>query len=753
MKHQNLQTRFSNDYDTWPPVEQNLFIAVSMSFQNCHTIEQTAAVAQSGHINLTAEAHRTKKSRKSFQNVLNTNIVTKELAVLLDPLQSSSIPELMLIEGAPGIGKTVLLKEIAYRWAQNTLLQTFKLVLLILLRDPIVHHMSSVDDLLSYFFKGDRMAREKTIACSSYFCQNGGRDMVLMLDGFDELPEEIQQQSLIADIVKRHVLPNCSLLVSSRSHASALLHRQATLTVEILGFTETEQNEFIKSALMEQPHMMKQLLDYLKYHTTIKSLCCVPFNMNVLLFLYKQGTTLPENLTELYNCFILLTIYRHFAKSDMPFLDKPTQLANLPSAQIEIIYQLSKLSLQALSDNKRVFTFGEVRATCPGIVEGINMNGFGLLQAVQHFSITGKTIKFSFLHFSIQEFLAAYYITLLPHSEQLKILEENFWNTLYLNTFVFYVGLTKGNHPPLQQFLTGENQAHSIMQLFTRKTKATSISHTFLEDPLKCIYLFRCFHEVKDENICKSICTAKFCNDKKIDLGYRRLSPSDVEALGLFLVHSSDKYWESLYLGGCQIQDHGLLVLHHGLSGSGIAIKWLQLSANGLASMSSSHIVEIGIECQVKVLRIGENNLGEGAGVLCNILSNASSTLETLGIESNSISSNVAIEIFTVLKDVNRQLKVLFIYNNNISDEACSAITEMLSINDVLEELWIGDNPISGNAAQNIVQSLWNNSTLAILRLPTYDEDVIEDIHKMQGGINLKRKDCKCQVKLDITFL
>ena len=34
-----------------------------------------------------------------------------------------------MIEGAPGIGKSVLLCEIAYRWGKQQLLQTFTLLL------------------------------------------------------------------------------------------------------------------------------------------------------------------------------------------------------------------------------------------------------------------------------------------------------------------------------------------------------------------------------------------------------------------------------------------------------------------------------------------------------------------------------------------------------------------------------------------------------------------------------------------------
>ena len=145
--------------------------------------------------------------------------------------------------------------------------------------------------------------------------------------------------------------------------------------------------------------------------------------MVVLLFLYKQRTSLPNNClpinsTQLYNYFICLTICRHLAKYGYLFDNIITDLINLPDPCSKIIQQLSKFSLEALNKNKLVFTFDEIKTACPDIAtvpEAIN--GFGLLQAVQHFGLTGKTMTFNFLHFTIQEFLAAYYITQLSPSD------------------------------------------------------------------------------------------------------------------------------------------------------------------------------------------------------------------------------------------------------------------------------------------------------------------------------------------------
>ena len=56
---------------------------------------------------------------------------------ILAPLEQSKDPQFVLIEGAPGMGKSILLKEIVYRWGNKQLLKRFKVefVCVILLYD------------------------------------------------------------------------------------------------------------------------------------------------------------------------------------------------------------------------------------------------------------------------------------------------------------------------------------------------------------------------------------------------------------------------------------------------------------------------------------------------------------------------------------------------------------------------------------------------------------------------------------------
>ena len=722
---------------TWPPEQLASFTPLLLiSYQGHRTQEQVTEMAKLMYFGKVASVTGDQPAVKCTMN----SHATKQIEELLGSLERSKQSPFVLIEGAPGIGKSVLLKEIAFRWGKKQLLQEFELVLLVFLRDPSLQQIQSVDDLLQLFCRGDRKATEIASSCSEYLFANGGKSLLLLLDGYDEYPEHLQKCSLIADIIKRQVLPLCGLLISSRPHASEHLHKQATIRVDVLGFTEAERLHFIRQALPDQPHKVKELTQFLMQQPSVDSICFIPFNMAILLYLYKLGISLPKNSTELYHHFICSNICRHLSKFGNPH--NITNLSSLPEPYNRIIKQLSKLSLEALNCNKLIFTLDEITAASPDIatIPGA-INGFGLLQAVQHFGLYGKTMTLNFIHFTVQEFLAAHYISHLPPNEdiELKVIKANFWNNVYFNMFSMYISLTKGQRPSFKRFLSGEN-------------KAIVISHKFLRDQLKCLRLYCCFNEANDQTMCSTIEHAEIFRYKEIRLGHTALAASDMECISSFLTSSFNKKWEWLNLTFCYIQDKGLNILYHRLCHkSGVTINELWLSYNGLTTRSSSLISELTVKCKVKILRIAVNHsIGEDQQ-LYSMLTDSSNLLEQLDMHDTLLSSRAANALFKAL-EVNCKLKELYIADNAITDDACNAITTALERNNCLVTLSMYGNPLCTESIVKIVQSLEVNNTLQLLGLPKCPEGIQENIRLLQEVTNKRRKSQGCQAKLEIEF-
>ena len=348
-------------------------------------------------------------------------------------------------------------------------------------------------------------------------------------------------------------------------------------------------------------------------------------------------------------------------------------------------------------------------------------------------------MTFHFIHFTIQEFLAAHYIAHLPPNVEQKLIEANFWNNIYFNMFSIYVSFTKGQRSPFKAFLSGGNEE-------------IAIADKFLQDRLKCLHLYHCFNEADDHTMCYTIEQAEIFKNKEINLWDTTFTAYDMECLSVFLTSSFNKEWKELNLYNCHIQNKGLNILCRGLCHSGdIAINKLWLDYNGLTARSSSLISELTVKCKIKILRISDNcTIGEDQQ-LYSMLTHPCSMLELLYMYDTRLSSRGAAALFTSLKDNNR-LKVLYVNSNNITDDACDAITAALKKNGCLEKLRMYQNPLSSEIILNIVRCLEVNNTLQYLGLPNCQQGIQENIQSLQEVINKKRESRGCQLKLKIKF-
>ena len=743
-------TRFSVAKDTWPPEQPKEFTPlVLLHHEHEHSMEHVTVItkalntgaisdvisATSGDpLAMQPSLHHHDKLREA----LKASKTTTDVSQILAPLEISDKPQTILIEGAPGIGKTILLKHIAFSWAEQRMLQKYELVLLVHLRDPIIQKMSSLKELFQYFCKHNMEGDEVTM-CIKHISSNQGKILTFLLDGYDELPKEVRDNSLIADILNRQVLPDCGLVVSSRPHASMLLHKQATLRIDILGFTEQQRKHYIEHSLNDQSQI-KQLTTYLEQHMIISSLCYVPFNIVLLLFLYKQGVTLPKNATQLYNIFICLTIRRHLTKQGITTKQPITDINNLPEPYGKFIQQLSKLCLHGLNNNQLIFTLDQIKQWCPQ-VESIPgaQNAFGLLQTIEHVSIFQTTTTFNFLHLCVQEFLAANHITTLTPDEEFTILNKYFWTDTHTNLFTIYLTLTEGQQSSFRKFLSGGNDT-------------IAIHSKFLNDQLKCIQLYRCFNEASsDDHVCRTI-ERKFSNGI-ISLNYTTLSTNDIENIATLLSCSSIKQWRKLYLIVCHIRDTGLHIIHRTITSSlasSITIEVLWLSDNDLSSSSDDCLANIVITCRVKLLGISYNKtIGQTEEFFPTILSPSSSMIESLYIAGVQLSNRATILIFTLLKE-NTKLKELDIANNSFTDDACDIIAETLQINSTLEDLNIHGNKISKEAILLILNSLRHNDTLTQLNILHKGDK--KQVLQLRDIVNEERKHRGCQAKLNVEF-
>ena len=193
------QTRFLDDENDYLPYQQKSYVPLLlMYYQGYHTKQQHSELAKYIHNGQIDE----------IKSDSGTNVTTK-IAEILSPLEQLKASHFVLMEGAPGIGKSVLLKEIAYRWGEREHLKAFKLVLLFSLHDPRVQGAKTITDLLMVYCEGDSNGPKLADLCSQYLFKNGGEDLLLCFDGFDELPAGKAQKHIL--ITRIYSKAKCSL--------------------------------------------------------------------------------------------------------------------------------------------------------------------------------------------------------------------------------------------------------------------------------------------------------------------------------------------------------------------------------------------------------------------------------------------------------------------------------------------------------------------------------------------------------------
>ena len=374
----------------------------------------------------------------------------------------------ILIEGEPGIGKTILSSEIAAQWVDKTLLDDKALLFLLFMRQPETKNISNVKSLVEHFFHDDiPLVTELT----EWLVNSNGRELTILLDGYDEASTYSAFYDFVNQLIAHKILPECSLVITSRPAEASHLHGRVNCRAEILGFTVQSRQDFITLYIEKQEkekqiyqtnkqnvieHNVKKKITIiqktLKHNPIINTLCYIPLNVTMLLLCLPESeeeTDLPTTTTTLYERFIIITMKR-FLHNKPGFTDAILKFDNLPFEYHQTFLQLSKFAYSASIDingeksMQLVFELADIENNCENFVS--HGNGLGLLKpaSILDMGVQNKYASYNFLHKSIQEYMVAYHIASLPPKILSDLLNKKFWDSSYFNIWIMYVGITRG---------------------------------------------------------------------------------------------------------------------------------------------------------------------------------------------------------------------------------------------------------------------------------------------------------------------
>ena len=232
------------------------------------------------------------------------------------------------------------------------------------------------------------------------------------------------------------------MLVTSRSYASGPLREIGRINrhVEVLGFNKRQIGNCIRKNITEK-EKAKQLLEMLKERQDIISLCYIPLNCRIVLYVYEQQYTLPDTLTELYEVFIQYTIKHYTDKISseeeiVVQIKQVNSLGKLPSVIFEHLHNLTQVAYTGLTQDRLVFEYSELGGAKGAL-------SLGLLNMIDTITNDREEHYYQFLHFTIQEFLAAKYLAeKLSTDEQLQFVRSIISVDRFRIALLFLAGLT-----------------------------------------------------------------------------------------------------------------------------------------------------------------------------------------------------------------------------------------------------------------------------------------------------------------------
>lgn len=737
LKSKYLHMRFLSDRDSWPPVHFKIYANLACIYHKS---------------NKSIDESNTKKLRKQLSSSTTSKMITAKMSIheIFVPVEEPFVqfPKRVLIKGNPGIGKTTLAKEICYQWATGKLLHSDKLVLLLVSRDPSVQKITTLMELIQYFFPSTMKLNTIVENLKTAKHQN---QVTIIIDGFDELSPALQQKSFLRDIIEGIVLKNARVLITSRPFASSILHHCVDKRIEIIGFDANSRQQYICEILKDKPGNLKQLQRHFQTYPNIDALCYNPLFLTIVIFMCLLES-LPSTATEMFTDFVIHSINYHLRKVGVlpsKSIISINSIEEFPTTIVETLKALEKLAFTGLSEDKIVFTLADLPASCKD-----DPSCYGLLQLNECYTVKEMhhpTQSFCFLHLEIQEYLAARYVASLSTKETSILLEDSFLpqdeellfsddpssvdnfrssHIRFANMWIYYFGLV-GTKNPIEYFLCYYGFSN-LKESQSFVMESNPVAKDILRSPVNALFLFRCFQEAKDTE--KHVLLS---SNSIILTGYK-LQPYQVTSLGFFL-SKSKKEWEELNLYNCDIQDNGANILHNYLACSEVTIRKINFCNNNLTAASSTYIGSLITSVKANCTLLSNNiiNIDD-----ITIAISKADFLKELWLMETGITKHEArslaelldiglVELYigrnelgdeganilshTVCKST--KLKVLDISSNDIKEEGTKAMAYALHNSKSLNTLWIGSNAIGHEGAKAIADAMLHSVALKELLL------------------------------------
>ncbi|XP_042562162.1 protein NLRC3-like [Clupea harengus] len=332
---------------------------------------------------------------------------------IFKPLFQRHKPIRVLTKGVAGIGKTVSVQKFILDWAEGNANQDVHFIFPLLFRELNLMREKKLNlvDLIQHFYPG----MDSTVFSSS---QNR---VMFILDGLDEcrypldfrsnrrccdVTEPASVDVLLTNLIKGNLLPSALLWITTRPAAANQIPPECVDQVsEIKGFNDPQKEEYFRKRISDE-NLANKTITHMKSSRSLYIMCHIPVFCWISATVVERTSDesekvqMPRTLTQMYTHFLIIQTST-----------KKEKYTERKETDEEMIFKLGKLAFQQLENGNLIFYEEDLRECGIDITEASVYSGV-CTQIFREEAGLYQGKVFSFVHLSIQEFLAALHVFL-----------------------------------------------------------------------------------------------------------------------------------------------------------------------------------------------------------------------------------------------------------------------------------------------------------------------------------------------------
>uniref|UniRef100_A0A3Q3RPP1 NACHT domain-containing protein n=1 Tax=Mastacembelus armatus TaxID=205130 RepID=A0A3Q3RPP1_9TELE len=335
----------------------------------------------------------------------------------------------VLTNGIAGIGKTFLVHKFVLDWAEGRTNQDVDLLFPLTFRhlNPLKGNQFSLAELLHECIKETVGIKEES-KFKLLFILDGLDESRLQLDCSTnetqrlkfEVTESTSVDELLTNLIRGKLLPSARLWITTRPAAANQVHPDfVDIVTEVRGFTDQQKEEYFRKRFTDEERSNK-VISHIKSSRSLHIMCHIPvfcwITATVLedLLETREVEELPKTLTEVYREFLWFQIKQREEKYGSEGSEKCFQ----------DMKSLAKLGFQQLQEGNLVFYEKDLKESGIDVRQASVYSGVFTEIFKEERGRKNEAMMFSFVHLSVQEFLAAVYIVYCYNNRKTQVLEE-----------------------------------------------------------------------------------------------------------------------------------------------------------------------------------------------------------------------------------------------------------------------------------------------------------------------------------------